>query len=497
MPRPPSPSPAHARPSAADALLHASLRLGDSLWNDDLALLRMPVAPTSTAPVCHRVRETVWYALGLLARAGDGDVARAHRALAVVLEHQMRAPGEPWDGTFLRAPEEPAPPARDAYCWKHYDPNWRQFIGVAFAQILLQHEALLPAALAERLLASIRHAVEGELASARLRPHYTNIALMHGFLLAFAGTRLGHAPWVADADEWARAVHAAYAPDESFEEYNSPTYYGVDLHGLALWRRHGATDTLRTLGTAMEAGLWRDVGRFYHAGLRTLCGPHDRAYGLDMRAHVASLGLWIFLAVPPELAPLPDPDAGPMTHAHDYLAAPCFATLGAVVPAEALPHLLAFQGQRVLHRRITAQRVATAWLSDRIMLGGELTARTRCAGPGTTWNQFQPATAHWRTPDGGLGWLALREAPPLDARAEPGRLVVETDAGGAAVWIAHAPGVAPGDLTRDRWVFPGLEVHVATDATAFACAPRGDTLALSYGGATRFTLTFTPSTRPD
>ena len=43
----------------------------------------------------------------------------------------------------------------------------------------------------------------------------------------------------------------------------------------------------------------------------------------------------------------------------------------------------AFKGERVLRRPITESRVATAWLTDRVMIGGEITGKTLAATPGS------------------------------------------------------------------------------------------------------------------
>ena len=39
----------------------------------------------------------------------------------------------------------------------------------------------------------------------------------------------------------------------------------------------------------MLAELWRDIARFYHPAMRNLCGPFDRAYGLDLYPRINQL----------------------------------------------------------------------------------------------------------------------------------------------------------------------------------------------------------------
>lgn len=483
VPAAPAALPLDALAPRAREMLLASLRFSDRYWDESEGLL-WSAAPERVGPGRqHGVRESAWYALGLLMRNQPGDEERAVRILGRVLDLQFDAPGQLWDGTFHRSPEEPLP-GPGAELWKNYDPNWRHFIGTTFALILAEFESRLPSGLPVRLEASIRRAVEGELTHGRAEPYHTNIKLMHGFLWSWAGARLGKAEWIAGGERWATEVAAAFAEHETFEEYNSPTYYGVDLYGLALWRRHGATEKIRTLGARLEAGLWRDIGRFYHAGLKNLCGPFDRAYGMDMRRYVSLTGVWMSLVLPAELTPLPDP-SGAMGHAHDFVCAPTYVALGAVVPPDVLKHFRAFKGECVLRRPITATRTATAWLDRDIMLGGEATNQTRAAGPRI--NQFHPATAHWRIGAGDVGWFLLRECPPVDARAEPNRLTIATERGDSTFRIS-APGLDPDKLARDRWAMPNLEVKIETDATNFAVTPGEGFIDVTYRGATRLVL---------
>lgn len=459
-------------------LLQASAAFGDGLWDEAAGLVRSPVPGEDGL---HRTRESTWYALGLLQRDAAGDRERAVRIIETVLARQLDAPAQRWHGTFLRFLDEPVP-GPGAKLWQDYDPNWRHFIGTTFALMLEQFPDRLPAGLAPRLEAAIRLAVEGELTQGRAEPYHTNIKLMHGFLWSWAGARLGKPDWVAGGERWAEEVAAAFAVNETFEEYNSPTYYGVDFYGLALMRRHGATARIRTLGAQLEAGLWRDVARFYHAGLKNMAGPYDRAYGMDLRRYASLTGIWMGLVLPAELTPLPDP-AGPMGHAHDFLCTPAYVALGAQVPADVREHFTAFRGERTLRRPITATRTATAWLADGLMLGGELTGRTLGVVPGI--GQFHPATIHWRTPGDDVGWVRLFATPPMDAEATAGALTVTAAAPGVFTFHVSAPAARADRLARDAWQLPGLSLRVDTDAREFEAEEGNGVLVVHYRGATR------------
>src|SRR4051812_9234062 len=285
-------------------VFEASMKFADRCWDDRVALLWSPKSVREPTGKTHPVRETGWYALGLLQRNGPGDDARAIRAIEAILAKQIDQPGVPWNGTFFRYPEDPPMPPK-AVVWVDYDPNWRQFIGTTLALALIHFEDRLPAPLRERMLSAIVRAADGEVKQKRLAPSYTNIALMHAFLCAFAGERGARPDLAKIGADFAEATYAGYKEHDSFEEFNAPTYYGVDFYGLALWRKHGLTPRMKALGAELEASLWRGTGEFYHAGLRNLCGPFDRSYGMDMRQYVALTGLWPRMALRGDVAPFP------------------------------------------------------------------------------------------------------------------------------------------------------------------------------------------------
>lgn len=466
----------------AKAMIQTSVALSDPLWDDRSAFIWG--VPSREHPSAQKlsVRGTAWYAFGLLARDGEGDRARAARAIEAVLRQQIDAPDEPWDGTFYRSPDEPNPPLF-ARVWDDYDPNWRQFIGTTWALILLRFPDRIPAALVPRLEDSMRRALEGELAQTRLKPEYTNIALMQAFLQSYLGGRLERPEWVKGGEEWARRIHELYLKHGTFEEYNAPTYYGVDLYGLALWREFGPTKAFREWGAEMEAGLWREIAKYYHAGLHNLCGPYDRTYGMDMQRYVSLTGVWMALVLDGPEAPLPAP--GPeMEHGHDFQFAPLFAVLGARVPDDAMRDFTAFRGERTIERTIARRRTATAWLGQDIMIGGELTALSRSAGG--PYSQFCPATVHWKTPSGKTGWVALAKCPRVDARASANRL--EIQAIGDSIFRLSAPELDASQLTRDAWRLPGLNVQVETDARDFNVRPGKYWVEVEYGNATHLVL---------
>ena len=376
----------------------ASMAWMDGLWDDEAGLL------WAVRRDRHLLRETAIYALGLLRR---GDVDRAERALRSVLVSQFPMDGAPFEGTFRRAPEEPDPPD-EPVMWIHYDPNWRQFIGTNLAVIIDQHGDELSDSFVDELRSSITDCVHGE-PDERVAPTYANIALMKAWLDVWAGRH--------DVGEsMARATYGHFDVHGAFLEYNSPTYYGIDLIAVAMWRSSSSA-LLRRLGADMEERLWRDIARFYHAGLRNLCGPYDRAYGMEMASHATPLGLHVWSVVGRELAPFPE-TSGKFSHPHDFCFGPFIAAVPSRVPDDVVRHLESFDGERWIDEQIVSdepKRVVTAWLGEDAMVGG-------WQGPPSGIGFFQHAhgTIHARE-----GWARVMPDTPVECRAEPRRLVIE------------------------------------------------------------------------
>lgn len=490
----------HLAPHARDLALR-SLEWMDGCWDDAAAMFREPVDVMYEAGrlgvPAHLIRETSYYALGLLLRDGPGDRARAARAIEALLAYQHDEPGQPYHGTWYRTPAEPHPP-ENPRMWRDYDPNWREFIGCALIVALIEYEGRLPAELVGRIEAALVRAIDGTIAR-DVPASYTNIALMTAFLLEYGSRRFGRPEWAERAERLAAAILERFRANGTFDEYNSPTYYGVDLYALALWRVYSGSAALRAAGTEMEAALWRDIGQFYHAEMRNICGPFDRSYGMDLRAYVSCLGMWIWLATGFERAPFPDLGQ-PLVHSWDFAFGVPVALVGLEMPADAQPHFTAFAGERAIERVVASEprRVATAWVGERAMLGGaDYSSSFRIND-----KQFHPATLYWLADDGQVGWLRIRNVLPVDARAGRGRLeiVCSKHEGGDLEFtfeIAAPPG--PRSFGQSRWELPGLAIAVETTAAGPEVREEGDTIGLTYrardtraGQEVRFTLRIDP-----
>jgi hypothetical protein len=376
------------RSKSQRALLATSIDWMTTFYDADALLLRHPSAPQR-----HAVRESLWYAAGLLAQRENDRVARALTIVDAVLDLQFEEPGAIWDGTWPRAPEERRPEP-GAVIWRDYDPNWRQFIGCLLGLLACDFSDVLGQARCARVRDAIALALRGE-RSERIAPGYSNIALMQAWLLAECGDR-------SRGERLASAVEDLYRADGGFREFNSPTYYGVDLWGLALWRRSGSA-LLAAAGRRLEAALWRDIADLYHPGLRNLCGPYDRAYGIDMTRYASLLGLWLWWACGDAARAFPDTTRS-FGHAHDFCAAPLIALAPPAMSEATEAALIEPVTNRRIERR-SADRTVTAQLRGDLMLGAIDPGRDDATG------QSMPITAHWFDSSGRVAGVCIRGAP--------------------------------------------------------------------------------------
>lgn len=471
------------------SLVSETMAILDEWWDEKAGLLReasddRPL-PHPDAP--HMVRESVMYALGLLIRNGPGDVTRANRIIKLALTYQFNEPDQPYHGTFYRHPEESHPPVH-SLIWRDYDPNWREFIGCTLAIILQEFSASLEAGLEDQLNTALERIVAGTLAR-KLPASYTNIALMKAFMLVFAGERFGNHEWISLGEMLAEEVYELFSETGCFEEYNSPTYYGVDLKALGMWVTFSSSARLRELGARMEALLWQEIARLYHSGFKNLCGPFDRSYGMDMRKYVTGVGISMRVGLGKDLAPLPDTQVEARNfeaeHKNDLMDAIWTAAVGVRIPEEARPTLIGFEGERSVERVISKspRRVATAWLSQDLMLGAEDANGTK-----PVWNQYHPATIHWYYANKEVAWLRLVNNLPADASVRKNQLQIKSfvwhglmEQQRFFVFQVFAPSSTPGmKIERTRWQLPGLTIQVATNTEGPFVTQAGQFTNISY-----------------
>jgi hypothetical protein len=462
-------------PNARDLTI-ASLNWSEQYWNEEGALLALG----SNKETAHlSVRNSIWFALGLFLRNENNDISRANRIIHAVIDQQFDEPGTLYHGTYYRYVGEPHPPENPT-TWKDFDPNWRQFIGTVLAIIREEYSQCLSPDLPQKIDRSIQLAIEGE-PTDRCPPSYTNIALMKAALMTWAGHRYNRTDWMQTGEDFAHAVYDLFTQHGTFDEYNSPTYYGVNFYALALWRLYAHSDKLAQWGTEIETILWRDVAQYYHADLKNMCGPFTRSYGMDMPNYGALLGMSIWLGIGRDQAPFPN-ESGFFDHCADFVYGPCFGISETRIPEDILHHFTTFSGERQFEKRISQipDRVVTAYLGPNIMIGAEATPLE--GDPKNTFykltDQFHPATIHWQLPNGKTAWMRLRHIGAINAHAtkghlnitgkiEPDLLEKHGDNHQNFIFQFNIPDTVSTDAFQsNNWHLPGLSITIKTDIPA-------------------------------
>ena len=389
-------------------------------------------------------RSATYLALGMLLRDGPSDRENAAALVRAILKLQVDRPGKLDHGVWRSGPGS-----------ERLDQNWREFIGVGLIMLREWFPAALDAELAAQVEQALTRAAEG--ASVRDVGHdYTNIALMSALLIEYAGHMNDNAQWIDQGREKAQAIRDGFFEHGTFTEYNSPTYYGVNLMGLGLWCRLARSSELRDWGGEIEAAFWRDIGQFYHADLRNLCGPYSRAYGMDMTTYPAIVGLLMAVALEGQDAPLPE---APVSRLYEWAYAPVFALLDRPIPAEVVQQLHSFEGPRQLSRSIAAdrRRYAIEARLERDWMMGVVTGMNR------PWEQHCPATIHWKTGAGDeVGWLLVHGTSGADARIVNDAIHVSLPRPSSRrelVVYCHDPTHARLEAGPTSWTWPDMAIE--------------------------------------
>ncbi|MBV8161287.1 MAG: hypothetical protein JO265_10225 [Acidimicrobiia bacterium] len=379
----------------------------EALWDDAASLVRLPPGAVPaldlTAIDLHAVRET---ALGAFLDLGDGRAARAQRALSQVLEFQYRSPHEPWNGTFKVTAEEPAP-SGGARAWHQYDPNWRQFLGCILAYTIERYASELPQHLVDAVEQAVSGCVIGE-PDGRIPAWYTNPLLMHAWLCGWIGRRRNDSAAMQRAQGLLDSITSRLDQYGDVDEYNSPTYDGVDLLAVALWCVSPPTASFEQAGRRIARAIGSRLSTVFHPGLAAICGPHIRAYGLELDRYVSLAGQWLALAGADCSRVLPFPLDAATPHVHDLYFLPMLAS-------SALPILGHLQIETVSDGRRHEQRfdsvVAVSQLAPPSALGCE-----RGRTPRFARDQYVPFTAHFGgDPPGAVGVKLADATASVDA----------------------------------------------------------------------------------
>ncbi len=336
----------------------------------------------------HAVRET---ANGAFLDLQDGNVERAVTALRNVLALQYPVSEWPWSATFPTSDRQPEPPGDDAVEWVHYDPNWRQFLGVTLALCAIMHGPSLPIDVTSGINIALERCVTGEPGD-RIPRWYTNPNLMHAWLQGQVAASTGDVELRAAAHSRLSVPMERLLRYGDVDEYNSPTYDGIDLLAIGLWAMYPPTQGFADAAATMLPRIGERISMLYHQRFGTSCGPYIRAYGLAPTEYVSMSGLLYSVCGEAAETVLPSPITDDTVHVHDLYFLPLLEHLAPVLT----PHL---RFAPVVDERQHVQRfgtsVAESLLRADLAIGWDTGRRHEAS-----LHQYVPFTAHVAEVDG-------------------------------------------------------------------------------------------------
>ncbi|KAM0328737.1 hypothetical protein ACHAQA_005150 [Verticillium albo-atrum] len=364
------------------------------------------------------VRFTAWYTAGLLHRRQGNDVANAKAAIQNILRNQLTDDFDSaWYGTWKLSPDEPIPtadsPLYPPKIYGSYDPNWREFIGTQLVQIVEEFSDVIGKDLVSKIEDALEIAAVGSMRRNGSFPEgdnlvtgYSNPGIMRAWYVGWIGARRSNETFIKFADKQANLILELFESEGTnvLSEYNSPTYYGIDLFALAGSIKYGAKKAAMTKNAkVIIKDLWEDIALHYNPYLGNLVGPYDRAYTRDIVSHSAIISLFWWGIFGREYGPQPLKGESDLLYdiAEGASLALVMETAAAYIPRKTATALKAkgfWKGERLIEEKIpeslsgnkSAPRTGTSWMSAPLMIGGVQVDETVNRG-----DQFVPAIVHW------------------------------------------------------------------------------------------------------
>lgn len=342
----------------------------------------------------------------------------------------------------------------------NYDQNMREFIGTDLLVIHHRYRHLLPAEVVRGLETSLMHAARGAL-KRNVNPDYNNISIMSSLMMEYVGTVFNSRELTEAGIKKAKQIFANYHVYNTLCEYNTPTYYGVDFVGLALWRELAHSSEMQQMGRTLEKELWLEVATFYNANLKNMSGPFLRGYGMDMQKYNAIVGIWIAAAVDDEkVASIPRKQGGKYFECSFIVP---ILDLGIEMPNEALARFKRFDAPRFITRDVpnyyegdTLKKVTALINADWIM--GGLWGNRKIS------NILKTGTIHWKTPSGEIGWLLVPGEGKTNVRVSETQMSIylaDKDATEFSLYL-YAPTISPQQFATTQWALPGMTLGIRT-----------------------------------
>lgn len=467
----------------AQDLFDTSMNWQDGFWDDDIGYL---ITADNTLPGRYDSRQTAWYAVGLVARNGTGDIEKAERIISNLYKSQYKDPTKLWYGDIQQAPDEPTPQegVYEPNIYNSWDPNWRDFVGTAFIIILNDYsDRLSNSSLKELedmtfLLARGDQYRVGGVDSDNLYPAYSNPWMMRCVLQSFAGNYFKNENMTRSGEIWGKQAYDLFKMYNTFSEFNSPTYTGVDMFALGVWIRYAAPNSsLPIYAKEMFSGLMTLTKNLYNANLKNFVGPFDRSYGYDMNQYFAITAATVWGLVGREYAPMPKQISG-MYHIADFGIAHLIALgmpqIEPLLANDVLESFKTYPGNHTLYEQAysppfdTYPRNISIWSNDLIHIGAETINEDKLGGPATSVSAYNPAVIQWFVREGRSGYITLHVSQPI-IHAVAGEKylditypnITSADEDVAFNFLISGFDVYPNDNVYSITSLPGLKLNVS------------------------------------
>ncbi len=206
------------------------------------------------------------YAL-LLAESEKNDMLpRVARLVELGAEMQDKDPASKTFGNFR-------------WYWRNdkvTDLNAVEFVSHHMIPLWVDHRDRLDAKTRTTLERCLRRSVDGCLKH-KVHPSYTNIAISNAVNLILLAEQFERKDALHEGLKRLDAV-CLNTWRHGICEYDSPTYYGVDLDELVLLNKYVRTPRARKAGQALLELFWTDIAANWFAPGRHLGGSHSRSY---------------------------------------------------------------------------------------------------------------------------------------------------------------------------------------------------------------------------
>lgn len=270
----------HASNSSTRRLIGRILNFGDQHFDPDFDLLLLPITAYRNKHVehlpkdalRHPLRESLYYALVLLASGQRNQVVRAELILSRIAALQERTDlTAPRYGLWSYFSEESVAAARTL------DINWADFIGMGLCVAQARFGDLLSAETSQKMRQAIAAAAEF-IRRRNVDLNYTNIAIKGTFVTLAAAELTANDNLLRYARDRLVRLHTLIDSQEVLTEYNSPAYAGVNLVGLHAMECIVRDSVARKDIAALLCRFWREVSDRFHPETGELAGPHARIY---------------------------------------------------------------------------------------------------------------------------------------------------------------------------------------------------------------------------